>query len=464
MLPLEIRRDPRTCLGAKLSPKEGARSPRGRSGLGSVVVTQRLPANTVWPLDFARGHGNDYNTLFVLKPVNMSTIAGLAAVTPGPPSLPDAPWAAGPPAGAAGSAGPSRAPPLWRQRAAAVTWPRRLHGPPAVMWPAAAHPPAVTWPPSAARPRRHVAGAGALFPSARGSSRATVEDVGRPPGRKPRGAADRACDSVSPARSAGPMAAAAAMAEQESARNGARNRGGVQRVEGKLRASVEKGDYYEAHQMYRTLFFRYRRARPPPAGPSARPPGPPPRPGRFPLAAPRRPASPLARAAACRLGGRSGRPWGGRAEGSGPGPDPGRTSASRSPASPCPARRHPAVPAASCPPPRPASPPPARPAAEPPGGRTPAGRAGPRGPPRAVRLKPARDVSRFSSHRAGSREGLSLFLSLSCRPRPPAPSQRSCFPSRPCGCRAALWRVGRAAGVSAASDTAGTHGRRPRVE
>ncbi|KAL8175413.1 UNVERIFIED_CONTAM: Golgi to ER traffic protein 4 [Gekko kuhli] len=35
-----------------------------------------------------------------------------------------------------------------------------------------------------------------------------------------------------------------------------RNRGGVQRVEGKLRASVEKGDYYEAHQMYRTLFFR----------------------------------------------------------------------------------------------------------------------------------------------------------------------------------------------------------------
>lgn len=51
-------------------------------------------------------------------------------------------------------------------------------------------------------------------------------------------------------------AAAAAMAEQESARNGARNRGGVQRVEGKLRASVEKGDYYEAHQMYRTLFFR----------------------------------------------------------------------------------------------------------------------------------------------------------------------------------------------------------------
>ncbi|XP_037670012.1 Golgi to ER traffic protein 4 homolog isoform X2 [Choloepus didactylus] len=53
------------------------------------------------------------------------------------------------------------------------------------------------------------------------------------------------------------VAAAAAMAEQENSRNGARNRGGVQRVEGKLRASVEKGDYYEAHQMYRTLFFRY---------------------------------------------------------------------------------------------------------------------------------------------------------------------------------------------------------------
>lgn len=53
--------------------------------------------------------------------------------------------------------------------------------------------------------------------------------------------------------------AAAAMAEQDGARNGARNRGGVQRVEGKLRASVEKGDYYEAHQMYRTLFFRWAR-------------------------------------------------------------------------------------------------------------------------------------------------------------------------------------------------------------
>lgn len=51
---------------------------------------------------------------------------------------------------------------------------------------------------------------------------------------------------------------ASMMAEQEGSKcNSARNRGGVQRVEGKLRASVEKGDYYEAHQMYRTLFFRY---------------------------------------------------------------------------------------------------------------------------------------------------------------------------------------------------------------
>ncbi|CAM9743066.1 unnamed protein product [Lampetra planeri] len=47
---------------------------------------------------------------------------------------------------------------------------------------------------------------------------------------------------------AGSAAAAAAAASA---------RGGVQRVEGKLRASVERGDYYEAHQMYRTLFHRY---------------------------------------------------------------------------------------------------------------------------------------------------------------------------------------------------------------
>ncbi|KAM4697577.1 Golgi to ER traffic protein 4 homolog isoform 2-T2 [Rhinophrynus dorsalis] len=50
---------------------------------------------------------------------------------------------------------------------------------------------------------------------------------------------------------------AATTVDQEGSKGSARNRGGVQRVEGKLRASVEKGDYYEAHQMYRTLFFRY---------------------------------------------------------------------------------------------------------------------------------------------------------------------------------------------------------------
>uniref|UniRef100_A0A8C7IWX8 Golgi to ER traffic protein 4 homolog n=1 Tax=Oncorhynchus kisutch TaxID=8019 RepID=A0A8C7IWX8_ONCKI len=48
------------------------------------------------------------------------------------------------------------------------------------------------------------------------------------------------------------------MSEQEALKcSNARNRGGTQRVEGKLRASVEKGDYYEAHQMYRTLFFSH---------------------------------------------------------------------------------------------------------------------------------------------------------------------------------------------------------------
>lgn len=60
----------------------------------------------------------------------------------------------------------------------------------------------------------------------------------------------------SPSPSSALMAAAIMAAEQEAAKGGGRNRGGVQRVEGKLRASVEKGDYYEAHQMYRTLFFR----------------------------------------------------------------------------------------------------------------------------------------------------------------------------------------------------------------
>nr|XP_054762512.1 Golgi to ER traffic protein 4 homolog B-like [Lytechinus pictus] len=35
------------------------------------------------------------------------------------------------------------------------------------------------------------------------------------------------------------------------------DRGGSSRVLGKLKKSVEDGDYYEAHQMYRTLYFRY---------------------------------------------------------------------------------------------------------------------------------------------------------------------------------------------------------------
>ncbi|XP_033108079.1 Golgi to ER traffic protein 4 homolog [Anneissia japonica] len=33
--------------------------------------------------------------------------------------------------------------------------------------------------------------------------------------------------------------------------------GGVDRVSKKLQASVERGDYYEAHQMYKTLYFRF---------------------------------------------------------------------------------------------------------------------------------------------------------------------------------------------------------------
>lgn len=32
---------------------------------------------------------------------------------------------------------------------------------------------------------------------------------------------------------------------------------GMQRVLNKLQSSFSKGDYYEAHQMYRTLYFRY---------------------------------------------------------------------------------------------------------------------------------------------------------------------------------------------------------------
>jgi len=36
-----------------------------------------------------------------------------------------------------------------------------------------------------------------------------------------------------------------------------RSRGGTERVLSKLKASIENENYYEAHQMYRTLFFRY---------------------------------------------------------------------------------------------------------------------------------------------------------------------------------------------------------------
>lgn len=38
----------------------------------------------------------------------------------------------------------------------------------------------------------------------------------------------------------------------------ARGDRGVSRVLDKLEASVNSGHYYEAHQMYRTLYFRYR--------------------------------------------------------------------------------------------------------------------------------------------------------------------------------------------------------------
>lgn len=32
--------------------------------------------------------------------------------------------------------------------------------------------------------------------------------------------------------------------------------GGVDRVKNKLEQSIKQGDYYEAHQMYRTLYAR----------------------------------------------------------------------------------------------------------------------------------------------------------------------------------------------------------------
>ena len=39
-------------------------------------------------------------------------------------------------------------------------------------------------------------------------------------------------------------------------REGKGERGGASRVLTKLRKTVEAGNYYEAHQMYRTLYFR----------------------------------------------------------------------------------------------------------------------------------------------------------------------------------------------------------------
>ena len=37
----------------------------------------------------------------------------------------------------------------------------------------------------------------------------------------------------------------------------ASRRGGVERVLSKLKNSIENNNYYEAHQMYRTLYFRF---------------------------------------------------------------------------------------------------------------------------------------------------------------------------------------------------------------
>ena len=36
----------------------------------------------------------------------------------------------------------------------------------------------------------------------------------------------------------------------------ATRRGGTERVLSKLKSSIENNNYYEAHQMYRTLYFR----------------------------------------------------------------------------------------------------------------------------------------------------------------------------------------------------------------
>lgn len=50
------------------------------------------------------------------------------------------------------------------------------------------------------------------------------------------------------------------MTASETATNAApseRGQRGVSRVLAKLDSSIESGNYYEAHQMYRTLYFRY---------------------------------------------------------------------------------------------------------------------------------------------------------------------------------------------------------------
>lgn len=45
------------------------------------------------------------------------------------------------------------------------------------------------------------------------------------------------------------------MAEADNSQS--RKAQGVQRVLAKLECSVKNGNYYEAHQMYRTLYFRF---------------------------------------------------------------------------------------------------------------------------------------------------------------------------------------------------------------
>lgn len=46
-------------------------------------------------------------------------------------------------------------------------------------------------------------------------------------------------------------------ASETTTSNTERGQRGVSRVLGKLDSSIEAGNYYEAHQMYRTLYFRY---------------------------------------------------------------------------------------------------------------------------------------------------------------------------------------------------------------